>query len=369
MRSLAAILVGIAAFFVELRRPPARPAGARPGRATCAPAPCCCKGDNDGYVEAPRLGTDVDLTVSGPDHPRPRHPDLPQPDPELGRGDLRLSAAGRRRGRHAEDGDRRPHRRRRDQGAPAGARDLRAGEGSRPARAALIEQERPNIFTNSVANIGPGETVLVQIEYQEPVRQIGRRVLAARAAGRRPALQSRSRSCRPSIFGPTRRGWGVTTTDPVPDRDRIEPPVLDPRAACAGQSGADHGAPAGRLPARRGEEPSPRGEGRGAVGRRARHQARRRPGAGRPRFRADLEARGRATRRRSACSASASAMPTICSPSSRRRPSSRPSRSRGRARRSSSSTIPARWAAPRWCRPRRASSTRSAACSRPTAST
>ena len=36
-----------------------------------------------------------------------------------------------------------------------------------------MEQERPNIFTNSVANIGPGETVVVQIEYQEPVRQTG----------------------------------------------------------------------------------------------------------------------------------------------------------------------------------------------------
>jgi Ca-activated chloride channel family protein len=38
-------------------------------------------------------------------------------------------------------------------------------------KAALTEQERPNIFTNSVANIGPGETVLVQIEYREPVHQ------------------------------------------------------------------------------------------------------------------------------------------------------------------------------------------------------
>ncbi len=40
-------------------------------------------------------------------------------------------------------------------------------------KAALMEQERPNIFTNSVANIGPHETVVVQIEYQEPVRQSG----------------------------------------------------------------------------------------------------------------------------------------------------------------------------------------------------
>ncbi len=37
-------------------------------------------------------------------------------------------------------------------------------------KAALIEQERPNLFTNSVANIGPGETVLVEIEYQQVVK-------------------------------------------------------------------------------------------------------------------------------------------------------------------------------------------------------
>jgi Ca-activated chloride channel family protein len=36
-------------------------------------------------------------------------------------------------------------------------------------KAGLVEQQRPNMFTNSVANIGPGETVLVQIEYQAPV--------------------------------------------------------------------------------------------------------------------------------------------------------------------------------------------------------
>ena len=36
-------------------------------------------------------------------------------------------------------------------------------------KASLIEQERPNLFTNSVANIGPGETVVVEIEYQQAV--------------------------------------------------------------------------------------------------------------------------------------------------------------------------------------------------------
>ena len=37
-------------------------------------------------------------------------------------------------------------------------------------RATLVEQERPNIFTTSVANIGPGETIQVEIEYQQTLR-------------------------------------------------------------------------------------------------------------------------------------------------------------------------------------------------------
>lgn len=37
-------------------------------------------------------------------------------------------------------------------------------------RASLVEQERPNMFTTSVANIGPHETVIVQIEYQDVAR-------------------------------------------------------------------------------------------------------------------------------------------------------------------------------------------------------
>ncbi len=34
-------------------------------------------------------------------------------------------------------------------------------------KAALVEQQRPNLFTNAVANIGPGEYVRVSIEYQQ----------------------------------------------------------------------------------------------------------------------------------------------------------------------------------------------------------
>src|SRR5207245_3308397 len=37
-------------------------------------------------------------------------------------------------------------------------------------RAALLDQERPNIFTQSVANVMPGETVVVRIAYAAKVR-------------------------------------------------------------------------------------------------------------------------------------------------------------------------------------------------------
>ena len=37
-------------------------------------------------------------------------------------------------------------------------------------RAAMLEQERPNIFTSSVANIAPGEEVQIEIEYQQALR-------------------------------------------------------------------------------------------------------------------------------------------------------------------------------------------------------
>jgi Ca-activated chloride channel family protein len=94
-------------------------------------------------------------------------------------------------------------------------------------KAALTEQERPNIFTNSVANIGPGETVLVQIEYQEPVHQSGNEyslrlpLVVAPRYNPAPIVQSVD-------FRQDGSGWGATNSNPVPDRDRISPPVLDP---------------------------------------------------------------------------------------------------------------------------------------------
>lgn len=94
-------------------------------------------------------------------------------------------------------------------------------------KAALTEQERPNIFTNSVANIGPGETVLVQIEYQEPVHQAG-----SEYSLRLPLVVGPRYNPAPIVqsvdFRKDGSGWGAATSDPVPDRDRISPSVLDP---------------------------------------------------------------------------------------------------------------------------------------------
>jgi Ca-activated chloride channel family protein len=94
-------------------------------------------------------------------------------------------------------------------------------------KAALTEQERPKIFTNSVANIGPGETVLVQIEYQEPIQQSGNEfsLRVPMVVGPRynpaPVVQSID-------FRLDGGGWGAVKSDPVPDRARISSEVLDP---------------------------------------------------------------------------------------------------------------------------------------------
>jgi Ca-activated chloride channel family protein len=89
--------------------------------------------------------------------------------------------------------------------------------------ASLLEQERPNIFTSSVANIGPHEEIVIEIEYQETL-----------------VYDSGSFSLRfPMVVGPRYipgnvqvagfggSGWAANTAQ-VPDASRITPPVLHP---------------------------------------------------------------------------------------------------------------------------------------------
>src|SRR5206468_95662 len=91
-------------------------------------------------------------------------------------------------------------------------------------RASLIEQERPNIFTTSVANVGPGDEIAVEIEYQDRVLYRDGRfslrfpmVVAPRYVGAPPS---------PALTVSTAPSPEPITV--VPDADRITPPVLRP---------------------------------------------------------------------------------------------------------------------------------------------
>jgi len=75
-------------------------------------------------------------------------------------------------------------------------------------RASLVEEERPNIFTTSVANIAPGAAITVEIEYQQAIRYDGG--------------QFRLRF--PMVIGPRY----IPGTDQVPDASRVTPPVEHP---------------------------------------------------------------------------------------------------------------------------------------------
>jgi len=99
-------------------------------------------------------------------------------------------------------------------------------------RASLLEQERANIFTQSLANIGPGETIQVVIRYVQtlPYRD-GRyelvfpMVVGPRYIPGRPLTGENGRALR---SGTGRR----PDTDQVPDASRITPPVYKPPQRC-----------------------------------------------------------------------------------------------------------------------------------------
>ncbi|MGI9462866.1 MAG: marine proteobacterial sortase target protein [Aestuariivirgaceae bacterium] len=95
-------------------------------------------------------------------------------------------------------------------------------------KAALIEQLRPNMFTNSVANIGPGETVLVQIEYQAKVRRSNDRFSFRLPTVVAPRYHS------PGMFMPVSTAPNeVPKHTVVASKDKAvpQPPVLDPESS------------------------------------------------------------------------------------------------------------------------------------------
>ncbi|MEL7048969.1 MAG: VIT domain-containing protein, partial [Pseudomonadota bacterium] len=120
------------------------------------------------FVEAPRLGSDIDITVSGPTA-RGRitqHFTNPtdgwveavyvMPLPEDSAVDTLKMVVGTK----VITGDIKERKE---------ARRIYEAAKARGQKAALLSQERPNIFTHEVANIGPGETIVVQLEWQQVV--------------------------------------------------------------------------------------------------------------------------------------------------------------------------------------------------------
>ncbi|MCA1377919.1 MULTISPECIES: marine proteobacterial sortase target protein [unclassified Bradyrhizobium] len=177
-------------------------------------------------TEAIRLGTDIDITVSGPTL-RARVTQAfrnPTKDWVEATYVYPLAAGGAVDTLKMVVGDRViiGDIKERQQARVIYEEARRAGQ-----KAALTEQERPNIFTNSVANIGPGETVLVQIEYQEPVHQVGNEYSLRLPLVVGPRYNPAS-IIQSVDFRKDGSGWGATSLDPVPDRERISPPVLDP---------------------------------------------------------------------------------------------------------------------------------------------
>ena len=106
-------------------------------------------------------------------------------------------------------------------------------------KASLVEQQRPNLFTNRVANIGPGEEITVRMEYVQAVDVVGdtfslrfpmtitpRYMPGAPVSSHTDAENIETLAVNPLL------GWAVST-DQVPDADAISP-LLNPA------QGSDH---------------------------------------------------------------------------------------------------------------------------------
>ena len=96
-------------------------------------------------------------------------------------------------------------------------------------RVSLLEQERPNIFTASVANIAPNDPITVDIEYQEMVRMT-KDVLCSDFPwwSDRATFPDSLTPFKSTSTSQTGHGW-APNTDQVPDASRITPPVQHPR--------------------------------------------------------------------------------------------------------------------------------------------
>ena len=93
-------------------------------------------------------------------------------------------------------------------------------------RASLVDQERPNIFTTQVANIGPGESITIEIQYQENLRFSDGGFSMRFPMVIRPRFNPGDPLVAEARSG---TGWSWDTTE-VPDASRITPHIIDPTA-------------------------------------------------------------------------------------------------------------------------------------------
>ena len=95
-------------------------------------------------------------------------------------------------------------------------------------KASLLRQERPNIFTTKVANIGPGEEVVVEIEYQQSLRyDQGAFAIRFPLVVAPRYIPGMPLGTGDDVAGFQASGWAKDTTQ-VPDASKITPPVVAP---------------------------------------------------------------------------------------------------------------------------------------------
>ena len=87
-------------------------------------------------------------------------------------------------------------------------------------KASLVEQQRANLFTTSIANIGPRETISVEIEYLETVA-----IDAGEFSLRFPLTITPRYIPGTALADKTGSGWAADTTA-VPDASHITPPMV-----------------------------------------------------------------------------------------------------------------------------------------------
>ena len=98
-------------------------------------------------------------------------------------------------------------------------------------RAALLEQQRPNLFTSRVANIAPGEKISVEVRYLQNLRFDSSQFSLRLPSTLTPRYMPGSPVASNQTVALNTHGWSLPT-DQVPDADQISP-VMMPTAELA----------------------------------------------------------------------------------------------------------------------------------------